>query len=176
MKATLHDVYDSLTWRNSLVFLGIVLLSIFSIDIVGYMIWRRFPAPLLVVGVAVLGWLIGHLIGHRGLAQVLNAASVGLGVFGALILCGAVVDGAIFPEKGYLSNGVQITMWSWIFFHIWRAWMVLQKMPPDRMIHVTEGTAAIYAQMTYREARAKEVLEKYEVARKKVQKMRLIGH
>lgn len=166
MRATVQDAYNSLTLRNVLIILGIVMLSVVLIDLVGYVVWRRFPIPTLIICVAALGWKIGRKIGHAGLSKVTNAASVGLGIFGVVHWISAVIDGAYFPVMGYVSWTTHVTMWAWIAFHVWRAWRVLKQMPPDHLMHVTEGTEAIYAQMTYREARAREVLQDYEKAKK----------
>lgn len=166
MKATARDVYNSLTVKNALLLGAIVGASVVLIDIVGYVIWRRFPIPTLIIFVAVLGWKIGRKIGHPGLSRVLNAASVGLGCFGVAAAFAAVIDGRLFPVMGYVSWSVHLTMWAWILFHVWRAWRVLKKMPPDRLIHVTEGTGMIFAQMTYREARIAEVIERADEAAK----------
>lgn len=169
MKATARDVYNSLTVKNALILGAIVGASVVLIDIVGYMIWRRFPIPSLIIFVAVLGWKIARKIGHEGLSRVLNAASVGLGVFGMAHVIAAVLDGRFFPNVGYITWTTHITMWGWIAFHIYRAWRVLKNMPPDRLIHVTEGTGMIFAQMTYREARIAEVIERYDEAKGKMQ-------
>lgn len=166
MKATIRDVYNALTLRNCIAFGGIVVASYFLIDILSYFIWRRFPVPVLVLTVAVLGWRIGRRIGHAGLSKVLNAASVGLGCFGGIIFIAAILDGWLFPEAGYISWISHISMWGWIAFHIRRAWCILRDMPAGRLIHVTEGTEAIYAEMTYREARVTEVIKKYNDAAK----------
>lgn len=166
MRSTAKDVYNALTLRNSVAFGVIVGLSAGLIEVLGYAVWRRFPISTLVIIVAVLGWKICHRIGHSGLSRVLNAASVGLGCFGIAHLIAAVIDGRYFPAVGYTTWTTHITMWAWIAFHVLRAWRVLKNMPPDRLIHVTEGTEAIYAQMTYREARAREALEAYEEATK----------
>lgn len=169
MKATARDVYNSLTVKNALILGAIVGASVVLIDIVGYMIWRRFPIPSLIIFVAVLGWKIARKIGHEGLSRVLNAASVGLGVFGMVLWLAAIIDGRYFPVMGYISWSTHIVMWGWIAFHIYRAWRVLKNMPPDRLIHVTEGTGMIFAQMTYREARIAEVIERYDEAKGKMQ-------
>lgn len=166
MRATARDVIGALTLRNCAVFAGIVLLSLILIDAVGYVIWRRFPIPTLIITVAVLGWKIGRRIGHAGLAKVLNAASVGLGLFGVAIWVSALIDASYFPQVGYVTSTTTMAMWGWIAFHIWRAWRVLKTMPPDNLSHVTQGTAAIFAEMTYRRAEAQEVLERYDKAKK----------
>jgi hypothetical protein len=162
MKATIRDVKDSLNIRNITVFATIIALSFALIELLGYVVWRRFPVPSLIVTVAVLGWRIGRRIGHPGLSKVLNAASVGLGAFGVMLWAAAVIDGWYFTVMGYVSWSVQMVMWAWIAFHIWRAWRVIKDMPPDRLMHVTEGTETIYAQMTYRQAQIKTVLKSYD--------------
>lgn len=166
MKATARDVYNSLTVKNALLLGAIVGLSVVLIDVLGYVIWRRFPIPTLIITTAVLGWKIGRVIGHPGLEKVLNAASIGLGCFGVAFWLAAVIDGKYFPSMGYVSWTVHNSMWAWILFHVWRAWRVLKKMPSDRMMHVTEGTGMVIAQMTYREARITEVIERYDDAKK----------
>jgi hypothetical protein len=166
MRATVKDVYSAVTVKNAVIFATIVATSIFLIEVLGYIIWRRFPVPSLIILVASLGWKIGRKIGHEGLSRILNAASVGLGVFGAALFCAAIIDGTLFPTFGYVSWSVQMTLWAWIAFHVLRAWRILKKMPPDHLTHVTEGTASIYAQMTYREARAQDALDAYHEATK----------
>jgi hypothetical protein len=166
MKATARDVYQALTVRNVLIFGGIIALSIVLIDVLGYVIWRRFPIPTLIIFVAVLGWKIGRRIGHAGLSRILNAASVGLGCFGVAAAFAAVFDGRFFPVMGYVSWGTHITMWGWIAFHVWRAYRILKDMPPSRLMHVTEGTGMIFAEMTYRKARIAEVIERADEAAK----------
>lgn len=164
MLSTLRDAYESLSVRNVVCLAAVAAVSWLLIEMVGYMVWRRFPIPTLIIFVAVLGWKIGRRIGHAGLSRVMNAASVGLGVFGLVHWLAAVIDGAYFPVMGYFSWSTHITMWGWIAFHIYRAWRVLKRMPPDKLQHVTEGTETIYAQMTYREARAREALKQYDDA------------
>jgi len=166
MKATARDVYNSLTVKNALLLGAIVGASVVLIDIVGYVIWRRFPIPTLIILTAVLAWKIARLIGHEGFIQVLNVGSFGLGGFGVTLFFAGIVDGWFWPTEGYVSWSTHIVMWGWIAFHIWRAWRVLKNMPPDRLIHVTEGTGMIFAQMTYREARIAEVIERADEAAK----------
>lgn len=165
MRATVKDALGALSLKNCLVMVGIVVVSLLLIEAVGYVIWRRFPIPTLVICVAVLGWKIGRKIGHAGLSKVLNAASVVLGAFGVAIWLSALLDARLFPEIGYITWTVQTSMWGWILFNVWRAWRVLKTMPPDRLLHVTEGTEDIYAQMTYRQARIKQALEGYDKAK-----------
>lgn len=166
MRATIRDAYKALSLRNIAIFTAIVIFSYVLIDLVGYIVWRRFPIPTLIISVAILGWKIGRKIGHAGLAKLMNAASVGLGVFGIILWTAAVLDAQFFVERGYLSWATTMVMWAWITFHVWRAWDVLRTMPPDKLIHVTEGTEAIYAQMTYRAVRAQEALDAYQEATK----------
>lgn len=166
MRSTLHDVYQALTVRNTIIVGSILAASVMLIDVLGYLIWRRFPIPALIICVAALGWKIGRRIGHAGLSRVLNAASVGLGVFGMALFAGAVVDGTFFAERGYVSWSITMTMWAWIAFHVWRAWRVLRSLPTDKLVHVTAGTEVIYAQMTYRAARAQDALDAYHEATK----------
>lgn len=162
MKATISDAQGALTIKNSIVFAAIIIASVLLIETVGYMIWRRFPAPLLVFFIAALLWKIGRRIGHSGFTRILNAASVGLAVFAVALFVAATIDGYYFPIQGYLSWGVFTTMLGWIAFHTWRAWKVLRDMNPLHLIHVTEGTDAIFAQMTYREIRSREAREEFE--------------
>lgn len=165
MRATIRDAYGALTPRNIALIIALVLLSVVMLNTVGYLIFRRFPIPTLIIYVAVLGWRIGRLIGHVGLSKLLNAASVGLGLFGIIHWFAAVIDGTYWPVYGYASWCVHSIMWGWIAFHLWRAYKVLKEMPPDHRMHVTEGTETIYAQMTYRQARIQKALESYEEAK-----------
>lgn len=166
MKATIRDTYNAITRRNLIALALFVIASVVVIDLFGYIVWRRFPIPTLIICVAVIGWKIGRVIGHAGLTSLLNAASFGLGCFGVAIWGAAIVDGRLFREVGHVTWAVQNLMWGWILYHVWGAWVILKNMPPNRLIHVTEGTEAIYAQMTYREARVTEVIERYDEVKK----------
>jgi hypothetical protein len=168
MKATFRDVCNALTVRNAVILGIIVGVSVALIDVLGYVIWRRFPIPALIIFVAALGWKIGRRIGHVGLTRILNRASVGLGVFGLVLWAAAVIDGVFFTEHGYLTWTVMMSLWGWLSYHVWAVWQKIKNMPDDRLIHVTEGTEAIYAQMTYREARGREALKAYEDATKQM--------
>lgn len=168
MSNPIRDVYNALTLRNTVAFSCILAISITSFLAFDFVVWRRFPIPMLILSVAFLGWQIGRLINHAGLSHILNAASAGLGCFG-LAHCGAaIIDSNLFPVTGYCSWTVHMTMWGWILFHVTHAWKVLKSMPQDNMTHVTAGTEAIYAQMTYREVRSREAREAYETAKRKL--------
>ena len=166
MRSTIRDVYGSLTIKNAAILGAIVGSSVILIEVLGYLIWRRFPIPSLIIFSAAIVWKIARRIGHDGLSRVFNAASVGVGSFGIALFVGAIIDGALFPEYGYVSWSVTMSLWAWISFHAYRAWRILKAMTPDRLLHVTGGTGKIFAQMTYREARAHEALDAYKEATK----------
>jgi hypothetical protein len=169
MQATLRDAYAALTPRNCLLFFGLAVCSGLLLGILGYMIWRRFPVPCEIIAVAFFAWKIARIVGHPGLEKVVNAGSLGLGGCGIMLLVFALIDGWLWPAQGYFSWAGQIILWGWILFNIWRAYVILKEMPPDRRIHVTESTADIYMQMTYREMRSREARQAYEKVKETIQ-------
>jgi hypothetical protein len=162
MKATIRDTLNSLTPKNLLVIAVIVTVMVIGLHAFGYLIMRRFPEPIEIIVVAVIMWKTGRIIGHPGLERLLNAGSMGLGTFGVMIWISAAIDGYWFPGEGYFSVTTKSTMWGWIIYYAAKALRILAHMPRDRRMHVTEDTAGIYAQMTYREARIGEALAKNE--------------
>lgn len=172
MRATIKDAYSALTLRNCVAMAVIIAASVFSIDLVGYSVWRRFVLPSVIIGVAVMGWKIARLIAEAGLSRIINAASTGLVAFGLTLYLAALIDGLWFADRGYFSFTIMVLMWSWIAFHLYRALKVLKQMSPERRSIVTESTAVIYAQMTYREQQSKEVLDRYD---KEVRRLKLVS-
>lgn len=159
MKSTIKDAYNALTLRNVTIIAFAVVASIVSIDLFGYLIWRRFVTPSIIIAAACIGWSIARHVNQEGLRRIVNATSVGLCGFAIALFIGAFVDALMFPNVGYFAFGIITAMWLWITLHMARALSILRRMPDVRKDLVTESTAVIIAQMTHREERIGEVLD-----------------
>lgn len=169
MKATARDVRNALTARNCLILAGIAVVSAVLIWALGYVVWQRFPVSGLIILTSIFGWSIARMIGDPWLSEKVNAASVGFSLFGVSLVLSAVIDAMFFPRAGYVTWAVITHLAMWGTWKVYTAWKRLRSMPPDRRIHVTEGTGMIIAEMTYREARIAEVIERYDEAKGKMQ-------
>lgn len=159
MKSTIKDAFNAVTPRNTLIFAVAVVVSIISIDAFGYLIWRRFVTPSIIIAAAGIAWSIAQHINDPGLKRIVNAASVGLCGFAIALFAAAFLDALMFPNVGYLAFSTLTAMWLWITLHLWRVLHILRRMTAARKDIVTESTANIIAQMTHREERMGEVLD-----------------
>lgn len=172
MKQTAKDAISALTFRNIFAAIAMAAVSVLAIDVVGYTIWKRFILPSLIILVAYFGRKIACLIDQDGLSRFVNAASVGMAMFGIFLYGAACMDALLFPIDGYISFGVSSMLWAWMAFHVYQALRILRQMPPARRKLVTNSTAVIIAQMTYREQETKEVLDHYD---KEIKKLKLVA-
>lgn len=161
MRATFRDAYSACTWTNCLIFAGMIGLSILCISGYGYVEWRRYVAPTLIFYLAVTWWRVASEIAQDGLSRIVNAASVGLGIFAILFYVGAVLDSMLAPV-GYFAFGVFVLMLLWINFHSSRVRRVLHRMPIEKKRLITESSAVIVAQMQHEKERGHAVLASFE--------------
>lgn len=138
--------------------IGFIVLSLIAIDTVGYLAWRRFPLPMLVITTAFIWIGIGKAINHPPLSKIVKGMSVGLCAFGITILVGAFVDAFFWAETGYLAFGGAVALWAWIAFESYRGLRVLDVMPEENKVRVTMSTAEIIAQMTETQHRIERVV------------------
>lgn len=164
MRATFRDAYSACTWQNCLIFLGMIIISAVSISGYGYVEWRRFVAPTLIFYLAVTWWRVAREIAQDGLSRVVNAASVGLGIF-AILFCGGALLDSFFAPVGYFAFGVFILMLLWINFHSSRVHRVLHRMPLDKKRIITESSAVIVAQMQHEKDRGHAALASFELVK-----------
>jgi len=140
------------------VMLSFIALSMITIETVGYLVWRRFPLPLLVIATAFIWVGIGKAINQPQLSKIVEGMSVGLCAFGALILIGAFLDAFLWADTGYLAFGGAVALWGWIAFESYRGAQILKEMPEENKVKVTMSTAEIITQMTETQHRIERVV------------------
>jgi len=138
--------------------ISVVALSVVAIETVGYLVWRRFPLPLLVIATAFIWVGIGKAINQPQLSKIVEGMSVGLCAFGALILIGAFLDAFLWADTGYLAFGGAVALWGWIAFESYRGAQILKEMPEENKVKVTMSTAEIITQMTETQHRIERVV------------------
>lgn len=135
-----------------------IILSIITIDTMGYLVWRRFPLPVLVIATAFIWVAIGKAINQPQLSKIVKGMSVGLCVFGVVILLGAFLDAFFWADTGYLAFGGAVGLWGWITLESYRGLQILRVMPEQNKVKVTMSTAEIITQMTETQHRIERVV------------------
>lgn len=172
MKSTIRDAYNALTFRNCAVFAGLIIFSATSMYFAGFLVWKKFVPPALILFTAFIWWKVARIVAQDGLSRVVNAASVGHAAFGFAWIIAATLDATFFPVTSPLAFTVFILMLSWIAFHSSRVLSIFRRMTPTQRNLVTQSTAVIAAQMTYRKERATAVIEKSE---EQLRKLKLVA-
>jgi len=140
------------------VMLFTLVLSTIVIDSAGYLVWRRFPLPLLVIATAFIWLKISKAVNQPQLSKMVKGMVVGLCLFGAFILAGAFIDAFLWAETGYLASIGTMALWGWITFQSYRGLQVLEVMPAENKLQVTMSTADIIVQMTETQQRIEKVV------------------
>ncbi len=163
MRASIRDAGRFIRQPKSIAALtAVFLLSAVGIELFGYLIWRRFPTPVLIITTAVLWLGIAKAINQPKLSAVIRLMAIGLCGFGAALVVGAFVDAVYFPALGYCTFTATVGLWGWFAFYSYRALIVLTNMSPAGRERVTSSSAVIIAEMTATEDRLGPLIEASE--------------
>lgn len=144
MRASIHHLIAII--RSPKAIAGLLLatmLSILAIDTFGYLIWRRFPVPLLLLLIASIWKRVARKVNELELSRI----SANVNTFAIVLLAGAFLDGYFFPAKGYITFLAFVVLFAWIAFESEIADKLLARMRPQEQRELTQNVHVILAKM-----------------------------
>lgn len=161
MKAMLEDFKEATKKPiNIAICVAVVALSAATIQEFGYLVWRRFPIPLIVVTGGGVFLLLSKIFAQSKWGSAMLRANGLIGIVsGALMLTGAFLDAWLSPEVGYFLFFTFLTFCGMGLFNLFRVLKRARQMSQESIEKTTLGVEVAVAEMRIAGVRAKESLD-----------------
>lgn len=144
MKVTIQHLVASLRNPRAVACMTLTaMLSWLAIDTFGYLIWRRFPVPLLLLLIASIWKRVARKVNELELSRI----SSNVNTFAVVLLAAAFVDGYFFPATGYFTFFSFVGLFAWIALESEIADRLLARMRPKERRELTQNVSVILAKM-----------------------------
>lgn len=169
MKATIQDAKIALKRPHNAILLALAFcLSAGAIYFVGYIQWRRFVIPILILISASLTYRIGKKrLRESDMSNVVQTAGKGLLVLALTMVAGAFIDNTFFADTPQVVFVIMTAMWVWIAFQMARLDRRLVKLSPEDIAVITENSDVVMARLKDREIKMTAAIVNYDLVREK---------
>jgi hypothetical protein len=148
MFSIVRDVQTSLKKpTNVAIVLALTAVSFVAVEWIGYVHWRSFVIPFLILITGRVLYRIGTTRLHQStVALVFKNASVGLLVYAVALIVGAVIDMVVL-DTPHIVFTLMVSMWVWIFVQVERLDTRLIYLPQNTINEITESSDVVCARL-----------------------------
>ncbi len=169
MKSTFQDAKEALKRpRNIAIGAVVFIASAAAIYFFGYVQWRRFIIPTLVLLSATLAYRMGKRLRVSVFSSVVKTTGSGMIWAGVALILGAWIDNVFFSDIPQMVFLILAAREAWIAFQMSRLDNRLSRMSPEDIAVITQSSDVAIAQLNNQKIEMKAELERHNALLEKL--------